>query len=102
MFPRAACPSRWSLSRCWHTRAGWPSSCIVPARDGGRCNGGRCMEILLEQLPGSVTLVRLEGRLDLISAAELKERLGEAVTCGQSRLVIDLEAVPFIDSSGLG
>jgi len=47
-------------------------------------------------------IVRLVGRLDLISASGLKEGVVAAVGNGQHRLVIDLHAVPFIDSSGLG
>jgi anti-sigma B factor antagonist len=60
------------------------------------------MEIVLEPQPGSITLVRPNGRLDLLSAAELKQQLSHAVAAGQTRLVIDLAGVPFIDSSGLG
>lgn len=41
-------------------------------------------------------------RLDLVTAAEVKLRLQETVATGQSRLVVDLHGVPFIDSSGLG
>ena len=47
-------------------------------------------------------IVRLVGRLDLISAGGLREGVVAAVGNGQHRLVIDLHAVPFIDSSGLG
>ncbi|GDX81587.1 anti-sigma factor antagonist [Deltaproteobacteria bacterium] len=41
-------------------------------------------------------------RLDLLSAAEVKSQLQAAVARGQHRLVVDLDGVPFIDSSGLG
>jgi anti-sigma B factor antagonist len=47
-------------------------------------------------------IVRLVGRLDLISATGLREGVVAAVADGKHRLVIDLDAVPFIDSSGLG
>ena len=39
---------------------------------------------------------------ELLSAQDLKVRLSDCVSAGQSRLVIDLGDVPFIDSSGLG
>jgi len=60
------------------------------------------MNIAVDEPTGNVTIVRPEGRLDLLSATELKQRLGEVVAAGQTRLVIDLAAVSFIDSSGLG
>jgi anti-sigma B factor antagonist len=60
------------------------------------------MEISAERRDGGVTVVRPEGRLDLLSAAELKRLLVEEVGAGQHRLVVDLMGVTFIDSSGLG
>ena len=60
------------------------------------------MEISAERRYGGVTVVRPEGRLDLLSAAELKRLLVEEVGAGQNRLVVDLLGVTFIDSSGLG
>ena len=42
------------------------------------------------------------GRLDVTGAPMLKEAISEAVKSGQPRLVIDLEGVSFVDSTGLG
>jgi anti-sigma B factor antagonist len=42
------------------------------------------------------------GRLDVSGAPTLKEAVGEAVKNGKPRLVIDLEGVSFVDSTGLG
>lgn len=47
-------------------------------------------------------IASVDDRLDLLTAAEVKLRLQETVASGQNRLVVDLHAVPFIDSSGLG
>jgi anti-sigma B factor antagonist len=47
-------------------------------------------------------IVRLSGRLDLLAAGDLKVRIQRLVAEGWSQLVVDLSAVPFIDSSGLG
>ncbi|MBI2885908.1 MAG: STAS domain-containing protein [Chloroflexi bacterium] len=46
--------------------------------------------------------MRLTGRLDLVSAGEVKELLARTVAQGHRRLVLDLGATSFIDSSGLG
>ena len=41
------------------------------------------------------------GRLDAVSAGALKERLKKLIHEGYPRLIVDMQAVPFIDSSGL-
>ena len=42
------------------------------------------------------------GRLDVSGAPTLKDAISEAVKNGKPRLVIDLEGVSFVDSTGLG
>jgi anti-anti-sigma factor len=49
-----------------------------------------------------VTVLAPIGRLDVVGAPALKEAVTEAVKDGQPRLIIDLEGVSFVDSSGLG
>lgn len=51
---------------------------------------------------GGVVVARLAGRLDLLAAPAVKQRLAEVVAGGHPRLVVDLAEVPFIDSTGLG
>lgn len=53
-------------------------------------------------LQHGATVIRPSGRLDLLSAPDLKQQLVDAVAAGQRYLVVDLAEVPFIDSSGLG
>jgi anti-sigma B factor antagonist len=48
------------------------------------------------------SVVALTGRLDLLSAAQVKARLAQEAGAGLKRLVVDLGDVSFIDSSGLG
>jgi anti-sigma B factor antagonist len=60
------------------------------------------MSLLIDSAPGGITIIRPSGRLDLLRAAQFKQDLSKIVSGGQSRLVIDLDAVTFIDSSGLG
>jgi len=46
-------------------------------------------------------LLRIQGRLDAVSAPTLKAHFRRLVEAGCVQLVLDFSAVPFIDSSGL-
>ena len=60
------------------------------------------MEVLVASRAPRVAVAHLAGRLDLLSARDVRARLTETVAAGQDRIVVDLVDVPFIDSSGLG
>ena len=60
------------------------------------------MEFRVEPARAGTAVVRLDGRLDLVSAGETRQRLVEAVEAGHRRLVVDMASVDFVDSSGLG
>lgn len=59
------------------------------------------MNIVVDERPENVAVVSFEGRLDFLATTHVKQRLYQIVDGGFSRLVIDLEKVTFIDSSGL-
>jgi anti-anti-sigma factor len=50
---------------------------------------------------GDIQIVTLSGTLDASVASKVRDELKELIASGQHRLVIDLEGVSFIDSSGL-
>ena len=50
--------------------------------------------------PSRATLY-VEGRLDAVSALEVKAEIEQLVQAGQVELIVCLEQTPFIDSSGL-
>jgi anti-sigma B factor antagonist len=60
------------------------------------------MEFRFDAHGNSIGVITLGGRLDLLAATELKTRLHKIIGDGWTRLVVDLDACPFIDSSGLG
>ena len=60
------------------------------------------MEVFVASHGPRVAVAHVKGRLDLMSAPDVRARLTGIVTAGQDRVVVDLAEVPFIDSSGLG
>ena len=51
---------------------------------------------------GAAVVVHLAGELDLYNAATVRETLLESASARPERLVVDLSAVRFIDSTALG
>lgn len=51
---------------------------------------------------GGVCMLKLSGEVDVYTAPTLKERIVSAVDDGCKEIVVDLDGVGFIDSSGLG
>jgi anti-sigma B factor antagonist len=60
------------------------------------------MEISQQALDSDITLIQLNGRLDAKSSERVKAALQAlAEQQDQAKIIIDLQGVPFIDSSGL-
>ncbi|MDP9433644.1 MAG: STAS domain-containing protein [Actinomycetota bacterium] len=51
---------------------------------------------------GDRTIVVVGGEIDVYTAPKLREQLIELVSAGQYNLIVDMEAVDFLDSTGLG
>jgi len=51
---------------------------------------------------GTHVVLAPEGKFNLVAAPPIKARIDDLVAAGKARLVVDLHAVDFIDSSGLG
>jgi anti-sigma B factor antagonist len=60
------------------------------------------MEITAHDADAGVTILRLAGRLNMVTAPQLRSSVADAVAAGRSRLVIDLAQTESMDSSGLG
>jgi anti-sigma B factor antagonist len=51
---------------------------------------------------GDRTVVEVGGEIDVYTAPKLREQLVELVNDGSFHLVVDMEGVDFLDSTGLG
>ncbi|MCW3050443.1 MAG: hypothetical protein JWO74_4727 [Solirubrobacterales bacterium] len=55
-----------------------------------------------EALDDQRHVVAVGGEIDLFTAPELKAAIGEALESGHTRIVVDLSATTFLDSTALG
>jgi anti-anti-sigma factor len=60
------------------------------------------LEVQTRQADNGATVVAPTGRLDVAGAPTLKDAISEALKNGEPRVVLDLEGVSFVDSTGLG
>ena len=51
---------------------------------------------------GDRTIVVVGGEIDVYTAPKLREKLIDLVSAGNYHLVVDMEGVEFLDSTGLG
>lgn len=58
------------------------------------------LKIETEQTDDGFTICRPVGELDAFTVSQFRQSLAELAS--QSRLVIDMSGVPFVDSAGLG
>jgi len=74
----------------------------TPTSGGGFSEGEDIVDIELRSL-GQVKVVKLRGRLNLGDSVDrLRETLDDLVGNGDTRIVLELSEVPWIDSSGIG
>lgn len=60
------------------------------------------LEVETRPAANGVTVLAPTGRLDVAGAPALRDAIGEAVRNGPPKVVIDMEGVSFVDSTGLG
>jgi anti-sigma B factor antagonist len=55
-----------------------------------------------EEIDAETQIIELGGEIDLYTAPEFKERMVALIEDGKKRIVVDLSAATFIDSTTLG
>ena len=59
------------------------------------------MEIAVKQLQDGIRVVSLEGEMDLYNASDFKNQINQLFASGSHGIVIDLDRLEYIDSSGI-
>lgn len=57
---------------------------------------------LKDRQEGGATVVEVGGEIDVYTAPKLREKIIDVVAGGSYHLVVDMEKVEFLDSTGLG
>ena len=71
--------------------------------DNGRMALEEAVDLKLDHRnQDGIEIVDVEGEIDVYTAPRLRELLIELVTDGHHRLVVNMEKVEFLDSTGLG
>jgi anti-sigma B factor antagonist len=64
---------------------------------------GMGMDIVLDSRPeGKWMVVDVKGEVDVYTAPKLREKIVDLVTQGSHEIIVNLEGVEFLDSTGLG
>ena len=63
---------------------------------------GASMNITLKELENDIVLLDVDGEIDLYTASDLKDMIFEQIDFNKTNIIIDLERVTYIDSSGIG
>lgn len=60
------------------------------------------MKIFSKNLESDELLIKIEGEVDVYTSIDLKKEITKLIEEGQNNIIIDLENVNYMDSSGLG
>ena len=62
---------------------------------------GVCMDITIRE-SGEVVIMDINGEIDLYNAPDIKESIKAQIESGKTNIIINLDKVSYIDSSGIG
>jgi anti-sigma B factor antagonist len=68
----------------------------------GRAGGAVDLKLSVDRATPGATVIVIGGEIDVYTAPELREKLSTLIERGTYRLILDMEGVEFLDSTGLG
>ncbi len=60
------------------------------------------MEIDVKELDNDIAILAIDGEIDIYTSSDLKDALIQQIDSGAKHIIMDLENVTYIDSSGIG
>ena len=60
------------------------------------------MEISVKELENNVVILKLDGDIDVYTSSDLKDAISMQMDLGAKKIIVDMEYVYYIDSSGIG
>ena len=60
------------------------------------------MEISVKEIENNTVIIKLFGDIDIYTSSDLKDAMISQVDFGAKRIIMDMEDVHYIDSSGIG
>jgi anti-sigma B factor antagonist len=98
---RTAAQIQWLSHQALRPRGGGRPA--EDRNDVARQGAGGSVDLSLStRTVGDRTVVEVGGEIDVYTAPKLREQLVELVNDGNYHLVVDMEGVDFLDSTGLG
>ena len=85
------------------TRLATPREDFLAERRPAADQSGSIMDLVLDHYSkGGFEVVDVEGEIDVYTAPRLRELLIDLVNHGEYKLILNLERVEFLDSTGMG
>ncbi len=60
------------------------------------------MNVDVREIENDIAILDVDGDIDLYSASDLRDSVFEQIDMGKTKVIINLENVTYIDSSGIG
>ncbi|PCG21037.1 STAS domain-containing protein [Brachyspira sp. G79] len=60
------------------------------------------MEVSVKELENNTAILKLDGDIDVYTSSDLKDVIFSQIELGAKKIIIDMEDVYYIDSSGIG
>ena len=60
------------------------------------------MEVNIKELENNTVILKLDGDIDVYTSSDLKDSIFSQIEFGAKKIIVDMEDVYYIDSSGIG